>query len=315
MSAIVVRAANLRHPMIDGSTRWDDLRLPQASLTNRRFQDNFCGPPLRWSGLTHVDAISRRLIATALEATQGLPPLPPERVGVSMGSFYGSQALNERMLDTALTRGADHVSPLDFSIDTFNSPGALLGIHEGWRGVNTTFLSGAGGMHALAYAMMQLTCRRAERMVCGAYDEITPFLDACLTQTTKHGKPPRPPASESVAVIILEMCASTPPAAGPRRFAASPLSSPVELERLLDRMGASPSGDVVVLDGIGLEPPVRWVDAWRNCTSKLGHNLGASGVVEATIALAMLSRGELGACITLGGGLGAGVAAILWASP
>jgi hypothetical protein len=297
------------------------LTLPTAA----RIED---GIPIRcrqWRGLGYVDRTSMRLIEV-LEGLGGRPAtdkVADIAVGAAFGTFYGSQRLNEEMLAAALVRGPRTVSPLDFSINTFNSPGALAAMRFGWKGLNATLLSCAGGSEAVAYSALQLRRYRVQVVYAGGYDELTDFLECALR--AGGPEPARAYAEATVALELTRRETATRLGRTPLATYAGRVSTGASDARgygeLMARIRATEvwrgAPRTLVLDGVGgdrTHPPPNG-ERWECTTQTQAHCLGASGLAGIPRAVSELRAGNADVCLTIGGGLGAGLIGLLWAQP
>lgn len=163
------------------------------------------GAMRNWHDIAYTDRISR-LVIEAAEAVLPQTTLSEHyETGIALGTVYGSQRLNEKMLFAIDSAGPRSVSANDFAINTYNSPAALAAIRLGLRGPSITLLTATGGLDAVDWAWQTLASGKADTMIAGGYDEITPFLAAALYA----GAPivaaqPRHTFCESVALLRLE---------------------------------------------------------------------------------------------------------------
>jgi 3-oxoacyl-[acyl-carrier-protein] synthase II len=146
-----------------------------------------------------LDRISS-LVMSAAEDVLG-----PEAAGeidpttaVVLGTTYGSQARHESIW-SALAEGSPHdVDPNDFAMSTFNAPGSAVASAYGFGGANLIFLGATGGLAAIDEATRQITSGRAQRVLAGAYEEVTPYFRRLLRGQGEHA------LEEAVALLTLE---------------------------------------------------------------------------------------------------------------
>ena len=304
---LTASAARLPDPPLDPIVPGRD------ALVVNRIRDGLPPEAQHWRGLAYVDRQSMRLIRL-VDDLAGFEPAraPSDRIGAAFGTFYGSQRLNEEMLCALQDGGAHRVSPLRFSVDTFNSPGALAGIVNKWTGVNTTFLSCCGGMAAIAYIVAQLRRERISAGYCGAYDEITPFLEDCIGRACGGAK-----TSFAIGEYAVVLSLSLGEHADLPYFAGHFFCGQISARALSEKVAGFVDAQTVRL-GVRRVGIVNYCDVaididGAEIVSGDAYFLAGSGVLASVKAAQLVSDGVVEACLAVGGGLGSGYGAILWA--
>ena len=98
-----------------------------------------------------------------------------------------------------MAEGSPHdVDPNDFAMSTFNAPGSAVASAYGFGGANLIFLGATGGLAAIDEATRQITSGRAQRVLAGAYEEVTPYFRRLMRGLGE------PAVEEAVALLTLE---------------------------------------------------------------------------------------------------------------
>ena len=103
------------------------------------------------------------------------------RTAVVLGTTYGAVETTERILRQIFLDGPETISPNLFTESVANAPAAQIAIALGARGLNLTVTQRQASVAvALGRAKLELTTGRADRVLVGAVDEVTPILHAIL---------------------------------------------------------------------------------------------------------------------------------------
>ncbi|MFP3940935.1 MAG: beta-ketoacyl synthase N-terminal-like domain-containing protein, partial [Thermoanaerobaculia bacterium] len=138
--------------------------------------------------------------ALALEAGGWGPEERRERrMGLVLGTMFGSVRTIAEFDRRALTAGPNYVKPFDFANSVINAAAGQAAIWHGLPGVNATVAGGTGaGVQALAQAGDLVAAGRAEAVLAGGADELCleSFLGfhraGLLCGSNGQGSAPRP---------------------------------------------------------------------------------------------------------------------------
>ncbi|AFH63017.1 beta-ketoacyl-[acyl-carrier-protein] synthase family protein [Paenibacillus caseinilyticus] len=174
-------------PQAEGGHR--TIRVPQEDLV----------PVLGTKGLRFVHGASRFLLAASAVALEeaGLPAgtVDPDRLGIVVGSNYANLHTADLYDRTLLTEGPRAVSAMEAPNLLVNAPAALLGVRLQARACNTTISTGAcAGLDALGYAMTLLRRGKADCILVGGTEELSPEL---LGIYTMAGALPEDPSGDT----------------------------------------------------------------------------------------------------------------------
>ena len=165
---------------------------------------------------------SRWSVAAARMAVEdaGLPSLEGRRASVVLATVFGSVLFTEKLVQQILDEGPEAAQPFYFSECVANAPAAQVALALGARGANVTVTQReAGALTALALAAQEVAEGRADVVVTGATDEMTPLLHSLLDRykatargTSARGEAPRPLerdrdgflAGEGAVVLVVE---------------------------------------------------------------------------------------------------------------
>lgn len=127
------------------------------------------------SRMTRTDQLAMAACADALEDA-GTGPAP-ERTGVVLGTAVGSAAAVLDFLRDTFEQARPYlVNPSHFPGTLMNSAAGKTAIRQRLTGINATVSGGAlAGMHALRYARAMLLEGRAERLITGGVEELSPL--------------------------------------------------------------------------------------------------------------------------------------------
>jgi 3-oxoacyl-[acyl-carrier-protein] synthase II len=155
----------------------------------------------------------------ALEAA-GLPDAVAVPTGVVLATTFGPSSFTERVFQSLTIEGPESASAFLAAECTANAPAGQVAIHCGATGPNLTFVQGeAGPLVALARGAAIVASGRAERVLVGAVDEMTPLVHGVLDRfgalaraSSRGPERPRPfdrgrngfLAAEGATVLVLE---------------------------------------------------------------------------------------------------------------
>ncbi len=144
----------------------------------RNFNPKDFMPSLKYRRMSRV---SRMAVAASIEALKDagleVSSSPAEGIGVMMGTAYGSSAQTVELFVQMLKEGAEMANPALFPDTVPNAAASQISIYHGLRGVNVTFSHNEiSGEQALSCAFRFLTEDRAEVLLAGSADELSPVL-------------------------------------------------------------------------------------------------------------------------------------------
>lgn len=138
------------------------------------------------SAKTYLDRASAFALAAGALALRdaGLNVAPGEgnRFGLSFGTAFGCLATMGTFWEGVLTKGPRLASSLLFTHSYVNTPVSLAAIEFNLSGPHGCFCTGAAASgHALADAVTQLRLGRADAMLAGGSEALSPFLYAAAS--------------------------------------------------------------------------------------------------------------------------------------
>lgn len=141
------------------------------SVKNRRRMDR----------LSQMAAASARM---ALEdAGFGVTPSNRDRVGILLGTAFGSTDVAARFVGTLFREGPRRVNPILVPNTVMNAPAGHAAIELGLRGLNTTVNHReASAETAIAYAAAEIRKGRADAVLAGGADLFSPFFMEIMTR-------------------------------------------------------------------------------------------------------------------------------------
>jgi 3-oxoacyl-[acyl-carrier-protein] synthase II len=133
------------------------------------------GPFIGTKGIRHFDRTALLLACAAKLALEdagvrndAAHPARDDRIGIAVGSTYGSIGSIAAFDTEALREGPSYVNPMEFPNTVLNAPASRVSILLGVTGPNATISTGeASGLDALGYAADFLRLRRADGMLAG----------------------------------------------------------------------------------------------------------------------------------------------------
>jgi 3-oxoacyl-(acyl-carrier-protein) synthase len=131
------------------------------------------GPPSRLAVAAARMALAESGLSPALLAGPG--------TAVVMSTAFGPTSWSEALLRQILLDNPEAASPYLFTESVANAPAAQIAIACGARGANVTLCQReAGPLLAVARGAAEVAAGRAERVLVGAVDELSPLLHAML---------------------------------------------------------------------------------------------------------------------------------------
>ncbi|MFV2072275.1 MAG: beta-ketoacyl synthase N-terminal-like domain-containing protein [Thermoanaerobaculales bacterium] len=131
-----------------------------------------------------MSAASRFAVCAAKMAVENAGLEPDDlagRTAVVLATAYGAADFSERILRQIFLDGPNTVSPALFTESVANAPTAQIALAMDARGTNVTVTQRQAGVPvALSRALVELQTGRAERVLVGVVDEMTPLLHAIL---------------------------------------------------------------------------------------------------------------------------------------
>ena len=132
-----------------------------------------------------MDRLSQMVTAAARMAVDdaGLDLADQDRgrMGIVMGTAYGATDVAAQFAGTLFTEGPRRVNPILVPNTVMNAPAGHAAIELGLKGINSTVNHReASAETALAYAAMQIRQGRADVILAGGGDTISPFFIAVL---------------------------------------------------------------------------------------------------------------------------------------
>lgn len=130
-------------------------------------------PPSRWAVVACRQAVA--------EAGLAVPPAVDPAMGLVLANAYGAPSVTQSLLDQLIADGPEGMSPFHFMESVANAPAGQAAIHCRAGGPNHTLCQReAGALAVLGRAAGELAAGRAERVLAGAVEEITPLLVSAL---------------------------------------------------------------------------------------------------------------------------------------
>jgi 3-oxoacyl-(acyl-carrier-protein) synthase len=140
------------------------------------------GPPSRLAVAATRMALAESGLSPALLAGPG--------TAVVMSTAFGPTSWSEALLRQILLDSPESASPYLFTESVANAPAAQIAIACGARGANVTLCQReAGPLLAVARGAAEVAAGRAERVLVGAVDELSPLLHAMLDRFGALARP------------------------------------------------------------------------------------------------------------------------------
>jgi len=136
---------------------------------------------IRSSHLRRADTLSRSIVCAARLALTdaGLPDVPPERMGIVVGSALGDVGESAQYLARLFTKGPSLVSPMTFPNLVLNAAASYAAMELGCTGANLTVSQGeVSGEQAIALGCDLIRAGRADLVLAGGGDQFTEIVVA-----------------------------------------------------------------------------------------------------------------------------------------
>lgn len=180
-------------------------------------------PPSRWAVVACRQAMAGAGLA--------VPPAVDPALGLVLSSAYGAPSVTQSLLDQLIGEGPEAMSPFHFMESVANAPAGQAAIRCRAGGPNHTLcVREAGALAVVGRAAGEIVAGRAERMLAGAVEEITPLLVSALDRFRAVAPVARPfdrrrnglvPAEGATALLLEDEAAARARGAAPRaRLAA-----------------------------------------------------------------------------------------------
>jgi len=161
------------------------LELPQFDLQDFRTKQRFFG----------AGGFSLAALAAATRAVEtsglALEQIPPSRIGVILGTCYGSATTNCEIYKAISAGRPKDITPLMSVNSGFNAAGDALAVEFGAQAFSTTVVEGElSSLHALAIAACRVQSDHATVVLNGGADVlVSPFVNATLAQRGMESGP------------------------------------------------------------------------------------------------------------------------------
>jgi 3-oxoacyl-[acyl-carrier-protein] synthase II len=130
-------------------------------------------PPSRWA----VVACRQALAAAGLATPDAVDP----STAIVLSTAFGAPSVTQALLDQLLAEGPEAMSPFYFMESVANAPAGQAAIHCRAGGPNHTLCQReAGALAVLGRAAGEIAAGRADRVLAGAVEEVTPLLFSAL---------------------------------------------------------------------------------------------------------------------------------------
>jgi len=135
--------------------------------------------------LRRMDRLSQMVTASACMALDdagiNVDEMDRNRIGIAMGTAFGATDVAAQFAGTLFTEGPRRVNPILVPNTVMNAPAGHAAIELGMRGINTTVNHReASAETAIAYAAGQVRQGRADVMLAGGGDLLSPFFFTVL---------------------------------------------------------------------------------------------------------------------------------------
>lgn len=134
-----------------------------------------------------MTGLMKRALAVSATALKEAGISVPD--AVIFGTGLGLQENSEAFLKALCLEGRTSLHPVHFMQSTHNTLASLIGIRTGSHGYNATYShAGLSFQSALEDAWTQLCLSRADNVLVGAFDEVTPFSAEVMRKTGRTGE-------------------------------------------------------------------------------------------------------------------------------
>jgi 3-oxoacyl-[acyl-carrier-protein] synthase II len=132
-----------------------------------------------------MDRLSQMVTAAARLAVEDacidLAAMDKSRIGIVMGTAFGATDVATQFAGTLFTEGPRRVNPILVPNTVMNAPAGHAAIELGLKGINSTVNHReASAETAMAYAAMQVRQGRADVILAGGGDTLSPFFFTVL---------------------------------------------------------------------------------------------------------------------------------------
>lgn len=145
----------------------------------------------------HYVKLAANTAALALERAALPEEADRSRIGTVLATACGPQESNLSFARTALQEGTRACSPATFSFTVPNSCAGQVNMINGLKGASTFLM----GNNPLEYAAVLLALGKADYLLCGAVDEVTPELEQAMRS---RGQLEGVRLTEGAAMLVLE---------------------------------------------------------------------------------------------------------------
>ncbi len=152
-----------------------------------RIVDYSPGEFIRSAHLRRMDGLSRAIVSAGrlalADARLDNDAVPPQRMGIVVGSALGNISESVQYLERLFTKGPALASPMMFPNLVLNAPASYAAMEIGCTGVNLTVSQGEiSGEHAVALGCELIRAGRADVVLAGGGDE----LDEIVMSAYRH---------------------------------------------------------------------------------------------------------------------------------
>ncbi|UCD91092.1 MAG: beta-ketoacyl-[acyl-carrier-protein] synthase family protein [Desulfobacterales bacterium] len=199
MSDIVITGIGVISPMgVGREAFWDSCRKARSGIQKivnfetRSFRSNIAGWVENFNAKDYMPArvyrrmsrVSRMAVAASIEALEdsklALDTIDKDRVGVIIGTAYGSSSHVEDFFVSLLKDGPRGAQPFLFPETVPNAPASHISMVHGITGPNTTFCQNdISAENAILYAVNLLSQDIVDVVLVGGADELTAMQYGC----------------------------------------------------------------------------------------------------------------------------------------
>ena len=168
---------------------WKGLQTEPALRRERTVEDFDASLWLSNKAQRHYDRFTHFAVGAAMMAVDhagGLPPVDPDRAGVSLGTGIGGVGTLETQVGVLTVRGPGRVSPFTIPMVMPNAGAAAVSLRLGWRGPCETLTTAcAAGTHSVAAGARLIADGRCDVVLAGgAESSMTPTTVAAFSKMT-----------------------------------------------------------------------------------------------------------------------------------
>ncbi|MBI3784293.1 MAG: beta-ketoacyl-[acyl-carrier-protein] synthase family protein [Deltaproteobacteria bacterium] len=183
---------------IDRITRFDTTSYScqiGGEVRDRSYEELLHPRDLRNS--VHATQLALAATELALRDAKWAPnSVPPERLGVAIGTALGGWHEAQQQHVVLLERGVRRVNPFITNAAPHHAPAAEVASRIGARGIQTTFATGcAAGLQAIGHAATMIACGEVDACLAGGTESpLTPLVVAGMGRTQElstHNQEPR----------------------------------------------------------------------------------------------------------------------------